>query len=391
MKILQLSLAYAPSWRNGGPPRVMFDYARELSRIGHEVSVYTSSTSSQARLAMGAAWPSDLIVHSFRPRSGVLERIYWNYSAVELWRWFEKNLQAFDIAHLAQTRTIVNAVFHAAASYHHLPYALSSFGSLPSRGSLVKQVYDQCFTNRLVRNASALLAQTQHEAEVYREFAPANKAVHIVPLAFDGAQFSALPPRGAFRSHLGLTAESKLVLYLGRLHQTKGVPTLLEGFRRALDHDRNLTLAIVGDDVGGAAEIASTIVSLGLSSHVRVCPGIYDLRRLEAYVDADAYAITPRVFEETPLAAIEALACGTTVLTNTRASVPGLAEANAGLVVDSDHPDVIATALLSLVSRSPESAQAHRAHVREFAYETFELRAVVRNLATVFAASLSGR
>ena len=41
-RILQLSLSYAPNWKDGGPPRIMYDLAKNLIRLGHEVLVITS-------------------------------------------------------------------------------------------------------------------------------------------------------------------------------------------------------------------------------------------------------------------------------------------------------------------------------------------------------------
>ena len=42
MRILQIIPYYAPAWGYGGPPRIMFDYARMLVSRGHKVTVYTT-------------------------------------------------------------------------------------------------------------------------------------------------------------------------------------------------------------------------------------------------------------------------------------------------------------------------------------------------------------
>ena len=91
MKILQLSLAYAPSWKNGGLSRIMFDYARDLAGRGHQVSVYTSDVSQTLKRRM-PDWPKEIDVSYFKSLSGPLARFYFNYSPAELYRWLSANL-----------------------------------------------------------------------------------------------------------------------------------------------------------------------------------------------------------------------------------------------------------------------------------------------------------
>jgi glycosyltransferase involved in cell wall biosynthesis len=55
--------------------------------------------------------------------------------------------------------------------------------------------------------------------------------------------------------------------------------------------------------------------------------------RMLAYVDADVFALSPRVFEETSLAALEAAACGVPTVLTRECEIPGLVEAGGGLVV----------------------------------------------------------
>ena len=42
MRVLQVVPYYAPAWAFGGPPKVMWEEARHLSALGHDVSVITT-------------------------------------------------------------------------------------------------------------------------------------------------------------------------------------------------------------------------------------------------------------------------------------------------------------------------------------------------------------
>jgi poly(glycerol-phosphate) alpha-glucosyltransferase len=73
---------------------------------------------------------------------------------------------------------------------------------------------------------------------------------------------------------------------------------------------------------------------LGVGDRVLFPGGIYGEDRLGAYVDADVFALTPAVYEETSLAALEAAACGTPTVLSPQCEIPGLVTAQGGLVVE---------------------------------------------------------
>lgn len=371
MNLLQFSLAYAPSWKNGGLSRVMFDYARELSRRGCNVSVYTSDASRPLK-ERASDWPADLEMSYFKSYGGPLAKFYFDYSPIEISSWLSANLPRFDAVHLAQTRTIANIALHAAAVRTGTPYVLSSFGSLPRRSHGIKTIYDALFVSTLIRDAAALFAQTEHEAAVYREFGGRDAQIRLVPLAFNEPDFEHLPQRGSLRVRLGIPDDAPVVLFLGRLHYFKGSGLLLDAFARVQRTNKRAVLVIVGATDADRSRVAGEIGARGLNHCVHLVSAIYGADRLAAYCDADVYAITPLVYEETPLAAIEALATGTPVVTTEKASIPGLNNSGAGFVCPPDDIERIAESIQEMLERSAEGP-ARRAWVRRFAAEHFGL------------------
>jgi len=143
-----------------------------------------------------------------------------------------------------------------------------------------------------------------------------------------------LPPRGQFRQKLGLGDRQKLVVAMGRIHWTKGMQLLVPAFAEAVRQVPDAYLAVVGWDHGYLGEIRKKVAELGLGDRVLFPGPIYGADRLTAYVDADLFALTPGVFEETSLAALEACACGTGCVITRQCEIPGLDESNAGLTVE---------------------------------------------------------
>ena len=96
---------------------------------------------------------------------------------------------------------------------------------------------------------------------------------------------------------------------------------------------------------------------------MRFAGPVYGDDRFAAYASADVFALTPRHWEETSLAALEAAACGTPVVVSEQASIPGLGEAGGGFVVPLERGR-IAGAIGEALVRSPELGSNARELVR---------------------------
>jgi len=114
-----------------------------------------------------------------------------------------------------------------------------------------------------------------------------------------------------------------------------------------------LGLAVVGRDDGQWPAIAAEHADLLDAGAVRFVGPLYGEERFHAYADADVFCLTPRHWEETSLASLEAAATGTPVVVTEQADVPGLAESGGGFVVPLE-PGAIREAVREAVARSAE-------------------------------------
>jgi len=224
-------------------------------------------------------------------------------------------------------------------------------------------LYDKLRTT-VIPAISACVVQTDHEYAAGLRMGLPEMSVRLIPLGVDWAEFSELPVRGSFRSRLGLGADDRLVLSLSRLHPAKGTDILIHAFRMVPASRNGPHLAIVGWDDGLLPRLKSMTRSLGLESRVHFVPPLYGQDRFAAYVDADVFTLTPRYYEETSLAALEAAACGTPTLVTHQCEIPGLAESHAGKVVGLDAKLISAT-LAELLANEPLRLEVGRAS-REF-------------------------
>ncbi len=364
MRILQVTPYFSPAWAYGGPPRVMTDFAVGLAARGHDVTVLTTDVLDETRRAT----PRDETIE------GVSVTRYPNISNSLAWgskKYLPRGLVSrlareagrYDLVHVTDTRTFLTASAFLATTARHVPLCLSAHGSLPGSSGLrgaVKSVYDAALVRPMLRRSPLLLAQTDHEARLYRSFGGRESAIRLLPLPLPPIAGDRAGAVDGFRTLLGVDASVRILLFLGRINRLKGLDILIEATQRLLGKD--VVLAVVGRDDGQLGEITGRFAPLFADGRVRFVGPLYGDDRFAAYAAADVFCLTPPHWEETSVAALEAAACGTAVVVTEQTDIPGIAQAGGGFVVPlarNDIHDAVATAL----SRSGEMGALARDHV----------------------------
>ena len=338
MKVLILTEFYAPSWAFGGPPKVISGIGSELVRRGHSVAVITANV---------------LDAHDeVRKREQVIDGVEVTY--LRTWsRWLAwnhkifvpkglrkslgKNAKNYDVILLASFRTIFSWLGYRYARKFGIPYVILPYGTLPRAGKakkVLKFMIDQFYGHRTLRDASAVLAQTEHEMQEAKKFGAREANTRLVPLHIDMSEFEKLPQKGSFRKKIGVSSNEKVILFLGRLHKYKGLDLLLESFSLMVQTHDDWRLVIVGRDDGYQTKMLKLIKTLRLENKALFVGPLYEKDRIEAYVDADVFVMPSSHFEETSTAALEACASHTPVIVTKQASIPGLDEYKAGFTIN---------------------------------------------------------
>jgi glycosyltransferase involved in cell wall biosynthesis len=199
---------------------------------------------------------------------------------------------------------------------------------------LAKYLSDRIIYHSIIKNASKVIALSQSESRLYEKVGVKNASIEVIPNAIDRAYFEKLPARGEFRQRYCIDREEQIVLFLGRIHETKGLALLLQAFRGLKKEVRHVRLIIVGPDGGYLARLKTIIKSLGITDDVLLTGPLYDDAKLEAYVDADVFAY-PSSYEVFGLSPLEACACGTPTIVTNRCGVAEWIK-NVACVIDYD-------------------------------------------------------
>jgi glycosyltransferase involved in cell wall biosynthesis len=344
----------------------MYDLATGLAARGHDVDVFTTDVLDDERRAS----PAEEVLRGVRVRRfpNVSNDLAWRtkkYLPRGLLTALLRSAGRYDAIHVTDVRTFLTASAFLGALTRRVPLCLSAHGSLPeSAGAwgMLKRAYDTALVRPMLGRAALLLAQTDHEAALYARFGGRADAIRPLPLPLPQIDVDLDAVRGSFRGRLGLDEGSKLLLFLGRLNRLKGLDVLIESVEPLLGP--GVALAVVGRDDGQLAEIEGRFGKLIADGRLRLAGPLYGPDRFAAYVDADVFCLTPRHWEETSVAALEAAACGTPVVLAEQADLPGIAAAGGGFVVPLDAAEIREAVSSALAGGAPMGLRA-AAHVAE--------------------------
>ncbi len=200
----------------------------------------------------------------------------------------------------------------------------------------------------LVGQFTQILSCNTESVELYRQRYPAiAKRVAYIRNTVDNEIFYPLTleereeQRHIFAQRLGLAEDTRFVLFAGRLHPQKD-PILLVRSIAALK-EPNIHLLIAGD--GELADaVRSEIDQLRLSKRITMLGSLDQAELAELHRLCNAFILTS-AYEGLPLVVLEALACGTPVVTTRCGETPKLLSAGSGTVCEERTPVAIADAL----------------------------------------------
>lgn len=367
MRILNVTESYAPFLEFGGPPVKVRALSEGLARRGHQVNVLTADWGFESRLpSTPEERGADRSPFGWRCQENGVQAIYlptwmryrslsWN-PAVK--RYCRARLQNFDLVHIFGLYELIGPAVAAACRSRHIPYVVEPIGMFVPivRNIWAKHLYHSLFGRRMLAGASSVIATSAQEVE---ELAMRGVARDSIVLRRNGVQPPAQwPPPGSFRETLRISAQGKLVLFLGRLSPKKSPDLLLQAFAKlpAELAGQPLSLVFAGPDEGGLrAQLERQALQLGVASRVNFCGPLFGEAKWAAYRDADVFVL-PSVNENFGNTAAEAIAAGTPVVVTEGCGIAPLLANVAGLVVPHD-VDNLSSALSRLLSDSQLHAQ----------------------------------
>ena len=324
MRILKASGVYYPELKFGGPPLKIHALAQGLGQHGHDVSVLTFFSEDPTR------------AEATRYGGVHVQYLPWIGRGLRQWptdrRLITAAVAAADVVHIYGLYNSLTPLAARAAAQAGKPCVLEPLGGYLPRGrnQWVKRLYHSAFTHRIARQSCIVIATSPQE---FKELEPLGQPPKLVLRrnGIDVETFAKLPSDDLFRRKVGIPAERRIVLFLGRLSPVKNLEQFIEAFARV--RPARTTLALVGPaEPDYEVRLRALAQRLGITGDVAFAGALYDEEKLSALAAADLF-VMPSLIESYGNAVAEAVAAGLPVLlTDTCGIAPAIHE-RAGLAV----------------------------------------------------------
>jgi len=349
--------------REGGVPRFVLDASRVMAAEGHPSTILTYDTtdSPQAWLDPDSGGKTDVgtdlpSIHRLpRPTTPV------KFFGPAAMRQVRRHLRRCDVLHLHCIWSPSTLQVAAAARAMGVPYVVSLHGMLDdwciSQRSLKKQVFLTLGGRYFLEKAARVHCTARAEVDQSKKWFPKG-AEAVIPYLMDLEPFRHLPGRAlaAKRFQFLENQNEPLVLFLSRLDYKKRPELLLGAAANLRDHGVGCTVALAGTGQETYVQSLKDLsAKLGLEDRVHFLGQVGGADKLSLYQSADLFVL-PTSQENFGLVLIEALACGTPLITTKGVDIwKDVERSGAGEIVDPGAAE-LAASIASLLSDNQRRA-----------------------------------
>lgn len=225
------------------------------------------------------------------------------------------------------------------------------------------------------RKADMVLTDSQNSLNDIQRYlkVPSNK-IRAIPCAVD-PRFKPIPE--SLERQLILTKygiKRPYLLYVGGINARKNIARLFEAYDKVRETFSDVTLVIGGKRQWQTGEIDATFKRLGLEEHVIFTGYVDDADLPGLYSAAEAF-VFPSLYEGFGLPPLEAMACGTPVVTSNVSSLPEVV-GEAAIKIDPYNIEALASAIIQVLSNSELKAELRQLGLERSAKFTWERTAI---------------
>ena len=313
-----------------------------LVDCGLSVDIATTDDNGRGRLDVPLDAPvveNGVIFHYF-PRQMRLYTVSW-----PLWRWLAAHAAEYDLIHIHALFSFASVAGAFWARRKGVPYLVRPLGVLNTWGirnrrPLLKRLSLALVERRILANAAATHFTCEQEKLEAELAAPSARAV-VIPNPVTNSEVDARADSSVFLSRYPELAGKRIVLFLSRVDEKKGLDLLLDAFAKVREQAPDAVLVIAGNgEVKFVERLQDQARRLGLQSHV-IWAGFLDGEaKQSAFAAADVFVL-PSYSENFGNAVVEAMASGVPALVSDQVGLHcEIANAGAGRVTACDGGEV---------------------------------------------------
>ncbi|MCD7781239.1 MAG: glycosyltransferase family 4 protein [Methanosphaera sp.] len=343
MNILQVIPYF--SFMRGGDVNVCYNLTKQFTSMGHNVTILTTTfdynkedTDSIDNLTMvPVEYKFNLALFIYSPR---------------MKKWLEDNIENYDIIHLHELRSYQNNIVTKYARRYNIPYIVMPHASTPKdvSKSFIKYLYDYVYGNSIMKNASHVIAVSNHEAKYDKLMT--DKPVSTIYNGMNIEDFDCLDNLDSYRDVIG----SPYILYFGRLDKLKGIDYLIKAFSMLPSKYDEYKLVIAGRINEYKDEVERIVGECGLTDRVVFTGFIDEEDKISIYHDADLFVNCVKYMGGVSLTVFEAILSDTPVIVSPQAGEL-IETMNAGTVIEYGDSNILKDAIIESLENKEKTTR----------------------------------
>jgi glycosyltransferase involved in cell wall biosynthesis len=353
MKIALVCPASFPATQFGGIVFLAVDIARELSELGHDVTIYTTDLDF-------SNGPNKF--NKKLPRVEQLDKFKINRSHT----WFSiklffinpsiyKQLSADkpDIIHTIGLRSFQSIASWMVSKKQNIPLVVSDQGGLTTHPFLNQLSFifkiivkvQNIFIKQFLKHSSGISSANEYENKIFLNIYKKSKPTIIR----NGVNLKSLVSKKNFKKTYKIN--SKFILFVGRFSESKGIKNLIYTINLIKNelNSRKTILVIMGVDFGYQDMMFSLIKKFDLSDQIFVIKNPPREDVISAYGESE-FLVMPSQWELSPLVPLESFAFKKPVISTNSHGIPFTVQNNKnGILVEPENPHELSDAIIKLL------------------------------------------
>ena len=353
MKVAIVCPASFPATQFGGIVFLAVDLAREISALGHDVTIYTTDLDfSNGPTKFNKELPRNEKLENFtinRTHSWFSVKLF--FVNPSIYKQILKDKP--DIIHTIGLRSFQSIMAWLVSKKTNVPLISTDQGGLTThpflkQSSIIfKLIYkiQDYFIKNVLKHSSIVCAANEYEKEIFLELYEKSN----VEIIRNGVNLESLVSKKNFKKQYEI--DSNFVLFVGRFSKSKGIDVLLDAIKIIKDDltRLNTRLVIMGVDFGYENEMMATIEKDDLSKFIKIIKNPPREDVISAYGESK-FLVLPSVWELSPLVPLESFAFKKPVISTNSHGIPYTVQHNKnGILVEPENPTELANAIKNLL------------------------------------------
>ena len=352
MKIALVCPASLPATQFGGIVFLAVDLAREISELGHDVTIYTTDLDfSNGSNKFNKELPRLEKIKKFKINR---THVWFSFKLFFVNSSMSKQIEDDkpDIIHTIGLRSYQSIVAWRASKKLKIPLVASDQGGLTTHpffnesGLLLKILYriQNFFIKKIIDDATAISAANEYEKEIFSNLNGRSK----IEIIRNGVNLETLVSKIDFKEKYQIN--SRFILFVGRFSKSKGIENLINALNIIKNEEKFLDvhLVIMGVDFGYEQKMEELIKKFDLSENITVIKNPPREDVISAYGESE-FLILPSQWELSPLVPLESFAFKKPVISTRSHGIPFTVQDDKnGILVEPENSLQLANAIKKL-------------------------------------------